>query len=330
MLSEEQGSGMKKQIDKINNNRRDMLKKATAAVTIVATSGIARNVQAQTKTVDVNTGKVEPNYLPIPKQVPVTEGILPLSGGAGLYYWDTGGDGPAIVLLHPGRGSALTWPYQQPVFAKAGFRTIAYSRRGYFGSPAGSKNDTGNYADDLNALIEHLGIRKFHILGLAAGGFAVSDYVASYPEKLLSMTIVCSLFGLWDKNIDERLDFILPKSFGDLPPEFKELGPSYRWAHPNGVKDWINMEKKSRGDGIRHGQKAKSKISWEKVSAANVPTFFIAGGADLYQPPSMMRAAAREIPHSETLVIPEAGHAVQWEQPETFNRSVLYFLRRHS
>lgn len=321
---------MKKQIEQISSSRRDMLKKATAMATIVATSGIISNVQAQTQSADVNSNKIEPKYIPTPKQASANEGVLSLSGGAGLYYWDTGGEGPAVILSHPGRGSALTWPYQQPAFAKAGFRTIAYSRRGYFGSPAGSKSDTGSYADDLNALVEHLGVEKFHILGLAAGGFAVSDYVVSYPEKLLSMTIVCSLFGLWDKNIDERLDFILPKSFGDLPPEFKELGPSYRWAHPDGVQAWIEMEKKSKGDGVRHGQKAKNIITWEKMRAANIPTLLIAGGADLYQPPSMMRAAARELSNSETLIVQEAGHAVQWEQPELFNRSVLEFFKRNS
>ena len=316
--------------EQINDSRRDMLKKATVIASLAVPTGIASHAQAKEKSISNISDTKELNYSPPPKQVHATEGVLPLSGGAGLYYWDTGGEGPVVVLSHPGRGSALTWPYQQPAFAKAGFRTIAYSRRGYFGSPAGSKNDTGNYADDLNDLIEHLNVEKFHILGLAAGGFAVSDFVVSYPEKLLSMTIACSLFGLWDKNIDERLDFILPKSFGDLPPEFKELGASYRWAHPEGVKKWIEMERKSRGDGIRHGQKAKSDITWEKIRAAKIPSFFIAGGADLYQPPSMMRAAAREIPYSETLVIPEAGHSVQWEQHELFNRAVMEFFRKHS
>ncbi|WP_057831175.1 alpha/beta fold hydrolase [Colwellia sp. TT2012] len=321
---------MKKAEEKISVSRRNVLKTATVVATLAVSSGIASNALAGTKDVSDISNTEELNYLPSPKQVKVAEGVLPLSGGAGLYYWDTGGDGPTVVLSHPGRGSALTWPYQQPVFSAAGFRVIAYSRRGYFGSPAGSADDTGNYADDLNALINHLNIEKFHILGLAAGGFSVSDYAVSYPKKLLSIVIVCSLFGLWDKNIDERLDFILPKSFGDLPPEFKELSPSYRWAHPEGVREWIKMEEKSRGDGIRHGQKAKSKITWKKFRSGNIPTFFIAGGADLYQPPSMMRAAAREVPRSQTLVVSEAGHAVQWEQPELFNRAVIKFFRKHS
>ncbi|WP_268795499.1 alpha/beta fold hydrolase [Pseudoalteromonas sp. P1-9] len=38
-----------------------------------------------------------------------------------------------------------------------------------------------------------------------------------------------------------------------------------------------------------------------------------AGGADLYQPPALMRAAARQLPGCETLVVAEAGHALQWE-----------------
>lgn len=321
---------MEKSVEKINTSRRNILKKSTVAATVVAAGGVVSNGQAQTQDACGTSGTTEPKYLSRPKKAPAIEGVLSLSGGAGLYYWDTGGEGPAVVLSHPGSGSALTWPYQQPVFSGAGFRTIAYSRRGYYGSPAGSENDTGNYADDLNALIEHLNIEKFHILGLAAGGFTVSDYAVSYPDKLLSMVIVCSLFGLWDENIAERLGFIIPNDFGDLPPEFRELGPSYRWAHPKGVREWIEMEEKSKGDGLRYDQSSKNEITWEKIRATNIPTFFIAGGADLYQPPSMMRAAAREIPTSENLVITEAGHAVQWEQPELFNRVVIDFFRKHS
>jgi pimeloyl-ACP methyl ester carboxylesterase len=321
---------LKKVVERISTGRRRLLKKATAIATLAVSSTMVSNrVQASAQESCERSDTKDLSYLPSPKQAQATEGVLPLSGGAGLYYWDTGGEGPAVVLSHPGRGSALTWPYQQPVLSAAGFRVIAYSRRGYYGSPAGSAADTGNYADDLNALITHLNIDKFHILGLAAGGFAVSDYAVSYPEKLLSMVIVCSLFGLWDKNIDERLDFILPKSFAGLPPEFKELGASYRWANPEGVRQWIDMEEKSRGNGERHGQKAKSNITWEKMRAGNIPTFFIAGGADLYQPPSMMRAAAREIPNSQTLVVAEAGHAVQWEQPALFNQAIISFFRKH-
>src|SRR5437870_1096694 len=68
--------------------------------------------------------------VPLPEQVAAKEGIAEVPGTR-LGYWDTGGEGPAILLLHPATGSALIWAYQQPVFAKAGYRVIAYSRRGH-------------------------------------------------------------------------------------------------------------------------------------------------------------------------------------------------------
>src|SRR5688500_12964436 len=59
--------------------------------------------------------------VPIPAQAQATEGFATLPD-ARLWYWDTGGDGEPIVLLHPNSGSGLTWPYQQPVFSGAGYR----------------------------------------------------------------------------------------------------------------------------------------------------------------------------------------------------------------
>ncbi|MCF6455848.1 alpha/beta hydrolase [Pseudoalteromonas sp. MMG023] len=170
-------------------------------------------------------------------------------------------------------------------------------------------------ADDLLALINHLNIGKFHIVGLAAGGFTVTDFAVSFADRLLNITIACSLLGMWDKDLDARSDFILSKGFADLPPEFKELGPSYRFAHPEGVKAWIAMEQKAKEPGLRNRQKDKHTITWQKLRDLNLPIFLLTGGADLYQPPALMRAAARQLPGCETLVVAEAGHALQWEQP---------------
>src|SRR5580765_1797935 len=86
--------------------------------------------------------------IPIPPQAPAKEGIAVLPGTR-LSYWDTGGNGEAIVLLHPATGTQRIWSYQQPVFAKAGYRVIAYSRRGYGGSDPVPKDNPGTAAGDL-------------------------------------------------------------------------------------------------------------------------------------------------------------------------------------
>src|SRR5581483_2471576 len=95
--------------------------------------------------------------VPMPAQMPVREGMAQLAG-ARLFFWDTGGTGEPIVLLHPASGSALIWGYQQPVFAKAGYRVISYSRRGYYGSAPLDRAKPGNASEDLHRLADFLGL----------------------------------------------------------------------------------------------------------------------------------------------------------------------------
>src|ERR1700685_3939665 len=73
--------------------------------------------------------------------------------GARIFYTDTGGSGVPVVFLHAATGSSRVWEYQLPPFTKAGYRVIAFDRRGWGRTvvdPAGPQPGTG--ADDLRAL----------------------------------------------------------------------------------------------------------------------------------------------------------------------------------
>ena len=107
--------------------------------------------------------------VPIPEQVPAKEGLAELPGTR-LWYWDTDSDGTPVVFLHPATGSALIWLYQQPVFAKAGYRVIAYSRRNHYGSDMATEENPGIGSEDLHNLMDFLGVKKFHAVASAAGG----------------------------------------------------------------------------------------------------------------------------------------------------------------
>jgi len=104
----------------------------------------------------------------VPPQVPAREALAAV-GDTHLWYWDTGGEGPPVVLLHPASGSGLIWGYQQPALAKAGYRVIGYSRRSYYNSDPLAKDRPGIGSADLHGLIELLGLKKFHIVASAAG-----------------------------------------------------------------------------------------------------------------------------------------------------------------
>ena len=265
---------------------------------------------------------------PVPAQAPAKEGLAEIAGTR-LYYWDTGGAGAPVVLLHPATGSALTWVYQQPAFAAAGLRVIGYSRRGYFGSDPGSKDNPGVASDDLDALVAHLGIPKFHAVSSAAGGGVALDYALSHPEKLFSLAVTSSNgAGLTGRETAARAASLTPEGFERMPPDFREIGPSYRAANPDGVRQWLALEHKALvGELLR--QKFAHTASAEGLGTIRVPTLIMTGDADLYSPPALMRMMADQIPGSEFVIVPDSGHALYWERPDVFNRTVLEFIAKH-
>ena len=265
--------------------------------------------------------------VPIPAQAPAKEGLAQLPDTQ-LWYWDTGGAGQPIVLLHPATGSGLIWGYQQPAFAKAGYRVIGYSRRGYINSAPFDKSKPGIGSVDLHNLIEFLGVQKFHLVASAAGGSIASDYAFTHPERLYTLTISSNSFGVRDGEIAKAAAFIRPKGWDDMPAEFRELGPSYRAANPQGVKQWMELEHKAViGDSFR--QPLKNDITQARLRELKMPTLLISGAADMSTSPAMARMIAAEIPNSEIAYMPESGHSTYWEQPELFNRAVLDFIGKH-
>jgi len=263
----------------------------------------------------------------VPPQAPAREGLATIAD-THLWYWETGGEGPPVVLLHPASGSGLIWGYQQPALVKAGYRVIAYSRRSYFNSDALAKDRPGIGSADLHGLIEFLGLTKFHLLGSAAGGTVAVDYALSHPDRLLSLTLADNAAGIRDGEIAKAVVSIRTKGFDDMPVEFRELGPSYRAANPEGARIWTELAHKAlTAADFRQG--VANEITTARIEAMKVPTLLITGDADLVNPPSILRMVARHIAGSETLIAPEAGHSTYWEQPDLFNGALLSFLARH-
>jgi pimeloyl-ACP methyl ester carboxylesterase len=264
--------------------------------------------------------------VPIPKQVPAKEGMAELPNTR-LGYWDTGSSGEPVVFLHPASGSAVIWLYQQPVFAKAGYRVIAYSRRNYYNSDSAPEDNPGTGSEDLQNLIKFLGLEKFHLVSSAAGGSVAADYALTHPEHLLSLAVSSNNLAATKGYIAEAAARIKLKEWDDLPRWFRELGPSYRGANPEGVAKWTELNHKSEtGRGAR--QQLVNIVTPEKLETLQVRTLLMTGAADMFTPPSIMRMIARHIPDNEVVIVPECGHSPYWEQPEFFNRRVLGFISR--
>lgn len=299
-------------------HRRGLLGFAGAAAVQVGTA----RAQAACEGGDA-PGPASPDWPPT--RVPMGQVSLVKANGLEFFCRDTGGPGEAVVLLHPATGSSEVWGYQQPEFSRAGYRVVAYSRRGFRGSSPLDDAAPGDAGADLEAVADALGLDRFHLVGSAAGGFVVSDFALGRPERLLSMTIASSFAGIVEPEYRAALDRLKPPGFDDLPAAFRELGPSYRAGNPEGVGVWEALEREAT-NGVRVRQPLANRLTWAAVESIRTPTLILTGDADLYMPPHMMRVLAAHYAGCRTAVIPDCGHSAYWEQPALFNRTVLAFL----
>jgi pimeloyl-ACP methyl ester carboxylesterase len=260
---------------------------------------------------------------------PLQEGYVDVPD-ARLWFTDTGGRGVPVVFLHANTGSSQVWDYQRSAFVARGFRVIAYDRRGFGRTvvTAGAPPATG--ADDLLALADALKLGRFHLVGTAAGGFVAYDFALSFPQRLRSLVIANSIGGAQDPEFLELIRRLQPEPFASLPPDMRELGPSYRAANPKGVEQWVELERIHRAPGPSlPAQPMRNRVTFESLSKIAVPALLLTGGADLYAPPPVMQRFAARIKGAKFVVVPEAGHSTYWEQPDAFNREVLAFIARH-
>jgi pimeloyl-ACP methyl ester carboxylesterase len=254
--------------------------------------------------------------------------------GVRLCYLDSGGrrGTPAqetVIFLHAMTGTHASWLDQLESFAQAGYRTIAYDRRG-FGSSEGDPDSglqPGHACDDLDALADHLAVEKFHLVATAAGAQVALDYAAWHGERLASLVLAASLGpGQTEPELAAFSARIAIPGLASLPPHYREVGASFRGSHPEAVQRWLEIAASARRPGAPL-QPLRSANTYAKLATIEVPSLVLAGGADLLSPPALMRLWAAHLPCWRWALLPDAGHALNLEQPELFNDMVLDFLR---
>ena len=250
--------------------------------------------------------------------------------GVRLWYQDSGGSGVPLVLLHANTGNADGWQDNIPDFVAAGYRAIAFDRRGWGRSTAnpGTGPQPGTIAEDLQALVEYLNLDRFHLVGVAGGGFAAYDYVLWHPERLRSLVVAASGGAIVDEELRQLRQKTALPNFPNWPPEFREVSMGYMATNPAGFERRLAIHHNSQQPGAP-AQPQRQPITFEKLKTILVPTLLMPGDQDLQAPPWVMRRQLAHIAGAEFIVLPEASHSINWEQPEAFNRAVLEFIRRH-
>ncbi|MDX1366780.1 alpha/beta hydrolase [Pseudomonas sp.] len=250
--------------------------------------------------------------------------------GCQLHYEEYGKGAP-VLLVHGLGSSTRDWEYQLPELA-AHYRVIAIDIRGHGRSDKPRERySIAGFAEDVAALIEHLGLDRVHLVGISMGGMIGFQLGVDRPELLKSLCIVNSgpevkaksprdfleIAKRWSLSRLLSLDTIA-KALGKLlfpKPEQAELRRKIEERWPlNDKRAYLASLDAIIGWGVR-----------ERLARITCPTLVIAADRD-YTPITQKEAYVKEMPNARLLVIEDSRHATPLDQPQRFNSSLLAFL----
>jgi pimeloyl-ACP methyl ester carboxylesterase len=236
------------------------------------------------------------------------------------------------VLLHGFLSDSRCWRRQLEDLSD-GFRVLAWDAPG-----AGSSSDptdpftTADWARCLGGLLDLLGIESGHILGLSWGGILAQEFYRSYPDRVRTL-ILCDTYAGWKGSLPEtacKKRLVRCYLESSLPPE--EFVP--RWvpeffteAASNDLKEEM-AEVVSEFHPLGFRLMAKSSADTDTTDLLpdiGVPTLLVWGDGDRRSPMSIAERFRDAIPDAELVVIANAGHVSNMEQPEKFDARVRSF-----
>jgi pimeloyl-ACP methyl ester carboxylesterase len=262
-------------------------------------------------------------------------GELMLPDGARLHY-DLAGDpaGEPVVFVHGFSLDRRMWDDQLTAFG-AVHRVVRYDARGF----GRSSLPTGEYAhaDDLRALLDHLDLGPVHLVGLSMGGGIAAGFALAYPDATRSLVLVDAAipgyrwspaFGAFlamlPQHARERgvaaarelwlaADLFAPaRERPAVAAKLRAIVADYSGWH------WLH----------RDPERAETPPALERIDQVRAPTLLVLGERDLPDFHDCADRIADRLPGPARVVVANAGHLPNMEEPARFDEAVLAFLDR--
>ncbi|WEH42016.1 alpha/beta hydrolase [Streptomyces sp. NBC_01218] len=256
--------------------------------------------------------------------------------GATLRHDDSGPSGGIPVLLIHGHPFDRTlWAPQVRALTAAGYRVITPDLRGYGASEVTEGTvRLGDFADDLAALLDHLGLADAVAGGVSMGGQIALELRRLHPERVRALVLSDTSAppeteeGKAYRNA--LADRLLAEGMAGYAAEVidKMLADYNVTAQPEVARKVLAMMGSTdpRGAAAALRGRAERADLRPVLAAADIPVLIVVGADDVYTPLSDAQELHRHAPHARLDVIEGAGHLPGAEQPERFNAVLLDFL----
>jgi pimeloyl-ACP methyl ester carboxylesterase len=254
--------------------------------------------------------------------------------GNTLAYSDRG-KGLPLVFIHGFPLCRKMWAPQAETLAKAGCRVITPDLPGLGESGLGSGTvSMDSYADDMVALMDHLGIDKAVVGGMSMGGYVLFNLLERHPDRIAAPIFITTRAGSDDDAARAkrtalaeacRIQGILP-----VAEAFRTIlfAPATLMENPSLVNDvwgWVDATD-PRGAAAALIAMRDRKDCIPLLGGIGQPALVIGADQDQATPVENLRIIAEGLPQGELCILQGGGHLVNLEQPLGFNEAILRFL----
>ncbi|MER6408373.1 alpha/beta hydrolase [Streptomyces viridosporus] len=265
--------------------------------------------------------------------------------GTQLHYEDWGTGRPVILLCSATMNSRM-WEFQAPYLTERGLRCILPDRRGFGRSDRpwdGYDYDT--LADDLAALIDHLGLRDVTLVGYAMGGGEAVRYLSRHgSDRVARLALVCATTPYLLRAPDNPdgidvavLEQITAAMTADRPAYLSGIAAPF-FGGPEATPDSLSLSPQLVDWVIQQALDGSLRASVEitrtlftedlraDVRGVDVPTVIIHGDSDPSAPLDLCaHRTASLIPDSRVVVYEGAAHGLFATHADRLNTELLEF-----
>jgi pimeloyl-ACP methyl ester carboxylesterase len=255
------------------------------------------------------------------------------------------GHGTPVVMVHGTPSHSFIWRSVVPRLVEAGCQVHLFDLLGYGKSERPTSCDTSVAAQGavLAALLDHWGLRAFHLVAHDIGGAVGLRYAVTRPERLSSLTVIDTVSydswpsETWRRIISDHLERFAAISAGEvrelLTRQLKmtvhdedRMSGAVLEAYLEPITGAIGQPSFFLHQVSHYDSRYTEEIT-DKLDAINVPVQIIWGTEDRWQPVSWAHRLAKDIPGAHLHLVPGAGHFLMEDAPETVAALVSHFVR---
>lgn len=253
-----------------------------------------------------------------------------------LAYSDRG-KGLPLVLIHGFPLGRKMWRPQAEALSKAGCRVITPDLRGFGESGLTSGIVSMDiYADDIVALLDHLGIDKAVVGGMSMGGYVLLNLLERFPDRVAAQIFIATKAGGDDASGKDRRTALAEEcrvqGIQPVLEAFRNLlfASTTLTDNPELVDEvfgWINATAPQGAAAALIAMRDR-KNYLPLLGGISQPALVVGADQDQAAPVENSRNIADGLPDAELCILQGGGHLVNLEQPSGFNEAILAFLAR--